>query len=277
MLGFFFRHYDSWVDRYVIYDDGSTDGTLDVLRAHPRVEVRRFVRTDPSSFVQSHRSLQNSCWKESRGSAEWVVVTAVDEHLHTLGTPMREYLDRQRRRGVTYVPALGFEMISEELPQADERLAATRTTGAPYWQMNKLSVFDPLAISETRFAAGRHSARPRGRLRLPERDELLLLHYKHLGFHRVRERQALLRTGLGAEDLRRGHGVQYSYTLEQQRKAWQALASRAIDVTTFRSEGGTSDMARWWRAPVRYRLEALVRSLRRRLDGASRTMVAARS
>ena len=26
MLGFFFRHYDSWVDRYVIYDDGSTEG-----------------------------------------------------------------------------------------------------------------------------------------------------------------------------------------------------------------------------------------------------------
>ena len=29
MLAFFFRHYDPWVDRYVIYDDGSTDGSLE--------------------------------------------------------------------------------------------------------------------------------------------------------------------------------------------------------------------------------------------------------
>ena len=40
MLGFFFRHYDPLVQRYVVFDDGSTDGSLDFLRAHPKVEVR---------------------------------------------------------------------------------------------------------------------------------------------------------------------------------------------------------------------------------------------
>jgi len=52
MLGYFFRHYDRFVDRYVFYDDGSDDGTRERLQAHPRVEVRRFERTDPtrSSF-----------------------------------------------------------------------------------------------------------------------------------------------------------------------------------------------------------------------------------
>ena len=37
ILPFFFRHYDGLVERYVIYDDGSTDGTLALLRAHPKV------------------------------------------------------------------------------------------------------------------------------------------------------------------------------------------------------------------------------------------------
>ena len=46
MLGFFFRHYDPFVDRYVFFDDNSDDGTLDVLRAHPRVVIRRFERSD---------------------------------------------------------------------------------------------------------------------------------------------------------------------------------------------------------------------------------------
>ena len=81
MLGFFFRHYDSWVDRYFVYDDGSTDGSLDLLARHPRVEVRRFEHTDPDSFVLSHQAFHNTVWKESRGQADWVVITALDEHL----------------------------------------------------------------------------------------------------------------------------------------------------------------------------------------------------
>ena len=52
LLPFFFRHYDPFVERYVFYDDNSSDATLDLLGRHPRVEVRRFERTDPSSFVR---------------------------------------------------------------------------------------------------------------------------------------------------------------------------------------------------------------------------------
>ena len=40
MLGFMFRNYDDLVQRYVVYDDGSTDGSLDILAAHPKVEIR---------------------------------------------------------------------------------------------------------------------------------------------------------------------------------------------------------------------------------------------
>ena len=32
MLPYFFRHYDSFVDRYVIFDDGSNDRSLAILR-----------------------------------------------------------------------------------------------------------------------------------------------------------------------------------------------------------------------------------------------------
>ena len=42
ILPFFFRHYDEIVDRYVIYDDGSSDRTVDICRVHPKVELRRF-------------------------------------------------------------------------------------------------------------------------------------------------------------------------------------------------------------------------------------------
>ena len=34
-LGFFFRHYNPFVTRYTIFDGGSDDGNLEILRAYP--------------------------------------------------------------------------------------------------------------------------------------------------------------------------------------------------------------------------------------------------
>src|SRR5690348_230198 len=112
MLPFFFRHYDGFVDRYVIYDDGSTDQTLSILAKHPRVEVRRFVRAYAESFALSEQALSNECWKESLGEADWVIVTDIDEHLYH--PAMWQYLEQASAAGLTLIPALGFQMITND-------------------------------------------------------------------------------------------------------------------------------------------------------------------
>ena len=48
------RRQAAWIDRFVIYDDGSTDGSVEVLQAHPKVELQRLQRTDADLFVLSH-------------------------------------------------------------------------------------------------------------------------------------------------------------------------------------------------------------------------------
>ena len=137
MLPFFFRHYDPLIDRYIIYDDGSTDNTLKLLAAHDRVEVRRFVRAHPTSFVRSAQALNDSMWKESRGQADWVIITSVDEHLHH-PTGLKWYLRVARYRGITAIPALAFQMVADAFPSPDEYLVKTRRFGAPLDHYNKL-------------------------------------------------------------------------------------------------------------------------------------------
>lgn len=248
MLGFFFRHYDPWIDRYVIYDDGSTDGSRDVLAAHPRVDLRRFERSDPESFVRSHTQMQNQAWKESRGTADWVVVTAIDEHLWVRGTAMAPYLRRQTEAGVTLIPALGFDMNGEEMPPDAGKLTEIVTRGRARIAFNKLGIFDPAALTETGFAAGRHHARPEGRVVPPARDELMLWHYKHLGFERNFARETTQGTRLGAIDRAAGWGHRYLWSREAQRAAWDEMCATSADLSA-----STFDPARacmgplWWR------------------------------
>ncbi|MCU0890014.1 MAG: glycosyltransferase family 2 protein [Rubritepida sp.] len=245
-LAFFFRHYDPWVSRYVFYDDGSTDGTLDLLRRHPRVEIRRFERVDPGSFVKSQQKLQNRVWKESRGAADWVVITAVDEHLHRPG--FIPWLEAQDAAGVTAIPALGYQMVDPEFPPEGAKLCEARTRGAPYWLMSKLSLFKPDALLHTRFGVGRHRARPEGQVIYPDRDELLLLHYKYVGLEYVQRRQASLARGLGTEDFENGWAQRYEVGDAAVEKELRRFLARAVDVADpARDHHLTHQEPRWWR------------------------------
>jgi hypothetical protein len=228
MLPFFFRHYDRFVSCYFIFDQGSTDASLLILRSHPNVVVRRFVRGDRASFVISEQTLSNECWKDSRGVADWAIVTDIDEHLHHSDLPA--LLIRYKANGTTFVPALGYQMISEEFPGPTEMLYETRTQGAPFQAMCKASLFNPTAIEEINYGPGRHAAAPIGNVRLPSQPELLLLHYKYLSFERTLARHRQLRTGLGPKDIENGWGQQYSWSETQLRDSWNAVAEKAVDV-----------------------------------------------
>ena len=53
MIGFFFRHYEPFVDKFIFFDDGSSDGTPELLASKKNVEVRPFTYAFPDSFKRS--------------------------------------------------------------------------------------------------------------------------------------------------------------------------------------------------------------------------------
>src|SRR5260370_40102450 len=111
MLPFFLRHYEPVVDRIFVYDGGSDDGSLAVLRASPKVSPFRTGWPPGQGSDDDRAWLSDQCWKQSRGEADWVVIVDLDEHLdHDLG--LRRYLAACRRAGVTVVPALAYEMVA---------------------------------------------------------------------------------------------------------------------------------------------------------------------
>ena len=59
ILPYFFRNYEPWVQRFVIFDNGSTDGTQALLSAKPDVELGHFpgsIRTPSCGHSASFRT-----------------------------------------------------------------------------------------------------------------------------------------------------------------------------------------------------------------------------
>ena len=226
MLPYFFRHYDEIVDRYVFFDDGSTDNTLKILNSHPNVEVRSLPRLDADSFVLAENKVHNNCWKESKGKADWVIIAEVDEHIYHKN--LLNYIYQCQKKGVTLIPGVGDQMLSCKFPDSKKKLTKLITRGSPFTPMNKLSLLNPNKIIGTGYSLGKHEASPVGEVVYPIQDELLNLHYKYLSLEWTYKRHAELKEKLGSIDKENRWGFQYFWTKEELKKSWEHFRSQAV-------------------------------------------------
>lgn len=218
MLPFFFRHYDDVVDKYFVFDNGSTDASLSLLKSHGRVEISHFdVLGD--SFVEEERRLGDTIWRNS--DADWVIITDIDEHIYHPN--LSEYLQRCTDQGVTAIQSIGYEMVSDSFPTGTEPLVEQVTIGTRSAGHDRLCIFNPRELTETNFSVGRHEAKPAGRVVWPTDPEILLLHYKQLGVDYPIARSAELRLGLRERDLAESWGVHYTWSATEIAAKWQEI------------------------------------------------------
>jgi hypothetical protein len=244
-LEFFFRHYTPWVDHFWIHDDGSTDGSLELLAKRNDVTVVPLKRQNAESWVLSAKAIYDTSWMQSRGIADWVIVTNIDEHLYHPNMP--EYLTQMRKDGVTAIPALGYQMIARDMPSPDSTLSNDVPFGAPWKQMSKLQIFRPDTMERSDFAPGRHSVQFDGTVIYPEHDVVLNLHYKYLGLEDVKDRHAAQAERLKAIDLEKGWGHKYHWSFESLKQDFEGFEQALVDIHEHTDHHTSHKQPRWWR------------------------------
>jgi hypothetical protein len=215
MLPYFFRHYDSIVDRYVIYDHDSDDRTQQILNAHPRVTMRRF-DVQGESVCECARDVKSNAWKESRDDADLVLVCDVDELLWH--PRLSDYLSEAIAAGETVFHPRGWDMVSSDFPTTDGQIYDEVLQGFRNHYFDKFCLFNPNAVEEINFQPGCHFASPQGEIVCNLTESLKLLHFKYLGVDYVTARYAALGAKLKSDDKVHGYGKQYFQTSEEIRK-----------------------------------------------------------
>ena len=184
LLPFFLDYYARFASKIVIWDNFSTDSTLEVAKSFKgtRIEVRQF---DTGNEFREHinRKIKNTCWKGE--VADWVIVCDVDEFLYA--SDFAAFLAKRAEFAV-FRP-VGYNMVSQEFPSVSGGLITDQVKrGARDENYSKMALFDPRRVGEMDYSVGAHRARPMGCGAIAVFDaryfdgELKLLHYKNISF-----------------------------------------------------------------------------------------------
>lgn len=215
LLPAFLHHYRD-AERIVVYDNESNDRSREIITAAGR-EVRIF-STNGTLNDETNRKIKNEAWKESAGSADWVIVQDLDEFVHFPRHPdsIINGLAELRAIGVTLVKTVAHNIYCTDeewgkiAGQQSVVTQITRCKRITWYDYDKCLVFNPAALKKIGYDAGCHTCNPTGTVvSAPTHLRPMLLHFKHIGERYELEKRIAIRNRLSKQNKELGQGFQY--------------------------------------------------------------------
>lgn len=183
MMPFFLRHYSAFADKIVVWDEHSTDGTREAVKACKRAELRDWpykgLDDESFRFVQSH-------WYRDSDS-DWVMWPDVDELL--VHSDWRTSLWASKQCGINAITTPGFNMVPDAPPVDDGRsqFYDLCNLGIPSENYTKTIIFSPRLKID--FDYGRHKICRAEGLRAHQFGKLLHCHFLGLDYLTARNQR----------------------------------------------------------------------------------------
>lgn len=102
MMPFFLRHYSTFAEKIVVYDEQSDDGTREILQRSPIVELREW----PNKGLNDEKFIE--CVNSTVGDCDWIIFADVDELLYH--PDILRVLEEAKE---DMIRATGYALISE--------------------------------------------------------------------------------------------------------------------------------------------------------------------
>jgi uncharacterized protein (DUF1919 family) len=215
LLSYFLNHYKN-ADRIIVLDNESTDNSVDIIKSFGR-EVITFTSGDTFDDIL-HQNIKNTIWKNSKESADFVIVQDLDEFVHFPDYPysIKNGLLELKKLNTNFVYLKGYEMVctDEEFDNIPNNDQIYKYINKGFYASNysKPNLINPKSLIETNWEPGSHQINPIPNV-LPTEFNVLLLHYKHIGFnHEINRRKELrIKKNNDITDKNKGYSVEYTF------------------------------------------------------------------
>lgn len=228
ILPYFLKHYSQYVNKIVVYNNQSTDNSIQILNDWKECEIEiREYNTDNHYDEQTLIDLKNNCWKEC--DSDYVIVCDMDELLYHPN--LMEFIEKQPF--TDYFTPNGYHMISEEIPtDYNKQIYDIIQNGVPDLQYNKNVLFKRSSISETNYSPGAHASHFVGTKSLINCGvpELKLLHYKWLSPEYVADKHIHYGERRSQHSIKKGWGSHYGLTRDRILTDFESLKNNSTKI-----------------------------------------------
>jgi len=202
-LPYFLRHNETFANRIIIYDNMSTDRSQEIIKSHPKAELRTYdtegkIRDDVYLFIK------NNVWKHDE-YADWVIVGDVDELIYNKNIIQR--LREIQEGGYTVVEPKAYKFFRKEFPDTEGQIYEQVYMGKEC--ATKLCIFKPNELEEIGFTPGCHSAFPKGNVNVYTADDIFFLHFNFIGKEFIAKRRIEYSKRLSPQNMEHGWGLHY--------------------------------------------------------------------
>ena len=227
-------------DKLIVYDNQSTDNTVELLKKYSFVEVRT-LDTGGSKSNQKIMEVKNSVWKEfSKEENAWMFVSDFDEVIYYDGI-LKEYLKAMGDEGYNYLNQDMVQTICEHFPDKD-KLVHESCDGGVFWGNThiggcKMTLFKLSDFISITYTPGSHmvkiNTKENVHLKSLNNKEIKSFHLKYIDKDYCLERKHLAKKRRGPEDIRRGFGVQYERPDSEFLNEWDKMIKASINIVDY--------------------------------------------
>jgi glycosyltransferase involved in cell wall biosynthesis len=229
LLPYVVHHYKKFCDRIVIYDNHSTDRTVDIALANG-CEVIQFGK--PGSLDDTnYLEVKNNCWKKS--DADFVIVCDCDEVLYHPN--LETALAHAVATGKNWFNVIGWNIYTRDGITRETKDITEIRRGVYSEGYSKSIIFDPKALYEINYQPGAHRCSPLWRTqRIESQYDLYLLHYRQVfGFDALMNRHHQYAKRMSNRNRVKGWGIHYLWSDGKKKIEFDERMAAAIDLDDY--------------------------------------------
>lgn len=183
LLPFFIEHYKPIVDKIIIYDNESTDNSVQIAKQSD-CEVRTLIS---EGFYRDDliTGIKDKSWHEVKlnPNVNWIIIVDIDEFIYHPN--LRQKLEQLRHIQKHFIIPSGFQIVTTEFPDTYHKLIENCQNGVLDFDYSKPCIFNPHIIKELNLTSGSHQCHPktqRRRINIYPGSDIYLFHLANLSF-----------------------------------------------------------------------------------------------
>lgn len=240
ILPFVSKYWERVADKVVVFDNGSTDGSIEYLEKLPYVEVRHFDSDGQNDVIQ--KQVKEKAYLEFKDSYDIVIISDMDEvfYITNLEAVWGDFISGGYNCMVTPI----FSLCEDSKPQYDEgKLLHQQCTKFYKQKMNhmegfkdvsKISIFNARVTDKISMSVGQHYVYTSPSMKIMLVNNGFCLHIdKGLGLsYKYKIRQKMWEN-LSDVNKNGGMCLEYNDSYEKLKKEYEENQKKSFDINKF--------------------------------------------